>query len=113
MRIEDNPASLEGSAVRAEAGIRAARVVLGQPGAASLRSGTIRALSHGTEDHFFARLPSLSRVDALVREHPSEGPMGEYPKQGAILSCGARKSGCLQHRNASLLRLMAVGLMAF
>src|SRR6266567_1006065 len=110
MRIEDNPASLEGSTARAEAGVSAARVVLGQPGAASLRSGTIRALSHGTEDHFFAPLPSPGRVDALAREHPSEGPMGDYPKQGAI--CGARKPGCLRHGKASLLRLMAVGLMA-
>src|SRR5713101_7676612 len=97
MRIEDNPASLEGSTVCAEAGICATRVVLGEPGAAGRRSGTIRALSHGAEDHFFAPLPSLSRLDALAREHLSEGPMGECPK----------------HRNASLLRLMAVGLMAF
>src|SRR5260221_6167832 len=65
MRIEDDPASLEGGTVRAEAGIRAARMVLGQPGAASLRSATTRARSHGTEDHFFASLPSPGRVDAL------------------------------------------------
>src|SRR5216684_3191742 len=104
MRIEDNPASLEGSTVCAEAGICATRVFLDQPGAAGRRSGTIRALSHGTEDQFFAPLPPLGRVDALAREHPPEGPMGEYPRQGAILSCGARKPGCLRYRNASLLR---------
>jgi hypothetical protein len=78
-RIED-AARLDDFAIRAEAGVVFARVIVGEPVAAGVLMGTRRAAMQRADDHVIEDAPAMLRqVDALAADDPAEQPMRQDP----------------------------------